>query len=305
MIIIYNRSNNHLTELPDSIGYMQSLETLDLSTNELKSLPDTIGYLANLIDLDLSFNDLTTLTPCISYLEKLKTLSIAHNQLDHLTHHISGLTHLISLDLTNNPLTVLPAEISKLPFLRRIRLDNCPFNTDQVYPLKHNPPSLLEICARTVSKKNIKYKSTLPPQLSTYVQTAKSCSSCQGPYYDSFVVRGRLMEKTDVDIPLEYRLCSAHWSDGDDRILSMFSTQPVTFHPKVRLPYRPKLPTTPPPSNTGKSCISSRTSKNRHFDDWDYSTTATVDNQPTPPTKLNQYPSYRLNRLTAKFKKLW
>ncbi|GAN09927.1 leucine-rich repeat-containing protein 58-like [Mucor ambiguus] len=247
MIRKLDLSSNYLTELPESIGYMQNLEALSVAKNRIKALPDTIGYLSNLSELDVSYNELEHVTPCIGYLEKLKTLSLAYNQITHLPTDVSGLVGLISLDLTRNPLRVLPAEISKLPFLRRMRLEECPFNSDMAYPLRHNAPSLVEICARTVIRKQIKIDQHpyLPQHMIEYIKSAKSCTSCHGPYYESYVLRGRLMEKTDVHIPLEYTLCSAHWSDADDRILGMFSAQPDTSSQVVHLPYRPMLPCPP------------------------------------------------------------
>ncbi|KAI9485464.1 MAG: hypothetical protein EXX96DRAFT_603793 [Benjaminiella poitrasii] len=249
MIRKLDLSNNHLTELPESIGYMQSLEILLLAKNKLRSLPETIGYLSNLLELDASYNQLKQLTPCISYLDKLKSLSLAFNQISRLPVDISSLVDLVSLDLTRNPLRVLPAEISQLPLLRRLRLEGCPFEGDGLsYPLKHNPPSLVEICARNVirSKKQIidhRNKSFLPQHLISYIKSAKPCTSCHGPYFESYVLRGRLIEKSDMQIPLEYTLCSAHWSHADDRILSMFCALPETSSNFVRLPYRPMLPT--------------------------------------------------------------
>ena len=222
---------------------MSNLESLILSRNRLQQLPDTIGYLSNLVELDVSYNELEELTPCIGHLERLKTLSLEFNQLSCLPVEISGLDSLVSIDLSRNPLQVLPAEISKLPYLRRIRLDDCPFNTNIEYSLKHNAPSLVEICARIIKRKEIKTKQVLPDHMDEYVQSAKSCTFCNGPYYQSYVLRGRLMEKTEMHIPLQYTLCSAHWSSVDDRILSMFSDQPTTSTSVI---YQPCLPTLPP-----------------------------------------------------------
>jgi hypothetical protein len=236
-----------LTELPDTIGYMQHLQVLNISKNQLTVLPDTIGYLSNLQDLDVSYNEIQQLTPFISYLENLKTLSLAYNQIHSLPTAISGLINLISLDLTRNPLKVLPAEISQLPYLRRMRLEDCPFiirQQDQEYSLVNDPPSLLEMCARTIKREKNIATHILPQHLQNYLQTAKSCTSCHGPYFESFVLRGRLMEKTDLHIPLEYSLCSAHWSNNVDRILSMFSNQPCTSIDSTRS-YRPDLPALP------------------------------------------------------------
>ncbi|KAI8977544.1 hypothetical protein BDF20DRAFT_836334 [Mycotypha africana] len=261
-------SNNRLTELPESVGCIQSLEVLCLSRNQLKSIPGTIGYLSNLLELDLSYNKLDCITPCIGYLDKLKTLSLAFNQITRLPTNVEGLINLINLDLTRNPLQILPAEIAKLPFLRRMRLDDCPLNKEMTYSTKHDPPSLLEFCARTIVRNKVLDLSTLkqqqqqqqqqqhrhrhrpislPQHLIHYIQSVKRCTSCRGPYFESYVLRSRLMEKADVFIPLEYTLCSAHWSTCDDRILSMFSVQPETTSDLVPLPDRPTLPT---PSKT-------------------------------------------------------
>ncbi|KAG2205882.1 hypothetical protein INT46_006915 [Mucor plumbeus] len=281
MIRKLDLSNNHLTELPESIGYMQNLEALSIAKNRIKSLPDTIGYLSSLIELDVSFNELKFVTPCIGYLGKLKTLSLAFNQITHLPTDVIGLVGLISVDLTRNPLRILPAEISKLPFLRRMRLEDCPFDSDLTYPLRHSAPSLVEICARTVIRKQIKidHHPYLPHHMIEYIKSAKSCTSCHGPYYESYVLRGRLMEKADVHIPLEYTLCSAHWSNAEDRILSMFSAQPDTSSQVVYLPYRPVLPC-PPKQAIEK--LTALTCRSRHSS---YSAAATTTTA-TPPLNL-------------------
>lgn len=321
-----NRSNNHLTELPESIGYMQNLESLILTRNGLKSLPGTIGYLSNLAELDLSFNELQHLTPCISYLEKLKTLSLAFNRISSLPVEISGLINLISLDLSRNPLQVLPAEVSQLPFLRRIRLDDCPFKHNMQYPLQHNAPSLMETCARIAKKSQSKIDDKiLPDHIIDYIQSAKSCTFCNGPYYESFVLRGRLMEKTDMHIPLQYTLCSAHWSGADDRILSMFGAQPSTSNPVILRPARPDLPSYPKvatektaatlaPSRKLQS-VSLQTESNVTFETSAFEDISTSNNQLFPAaatttslklsnqTQINK--STMFNSLASKLKKHW
>lgn len=281
-----------MTDLPESIGYMQNLDTLILSKNGLKFIPDTIGYLSNLSDLDLSSNAIQELTPCISYLKKLKTLSLAYNQISYLPTTITGLANLISLDLTRNPLRVLPAEISQLPFLRKLRLDDIPFDSTLEYTLNHNAPSLVEICARIVTRKAIPNLNVLPDHMVSYIKSAKSCTSCHGPFYESFVLRGRLMEKTDMHIPLEYTLCSAHWSNVDDRIQSMFSAQPYTTSQVVHQPYRPNLPCPPKPTTELLSVLS----RKRH---------TPVDNQLVPAVNSNDSQPKKLGSLSLRIKRPW
>ncbi|KAI8887999.1 L domain-like protein [Backusella circina FSU 941] len=242
MIRKLDLSNNHLTEIPESIGYMQNLEVLLVPKNRLTKLPDTIGYLSNLQELDAAYNQIQQITPCIGYLDKLRVLALEYNNITHLPPQIGGLTDLLALDLVMNPLRVLPAEVSQLPFLRRIRLDGCPVQYDLAYSLIHNTPSLVELCARAAIRNEIDIKDgQLPEHLEKYIQSASACTSCHGPYFESYILRGGIMKKSDMDIPIEYRLCSSHWSDNDDRVLSMFSSQPDTSSHVVQLPQRPKL----------------------------------------------------------------
>ncbi|KAI8982556.1 hypothetical protein BDB01DRAFT_793166 [Pilobolus umbonatus] len=244
MVRTLDLTGNHLYELPESIGYMQQLEVLLISNNNISILPGAIGYLSNLSELDASKNYLTTITPYICYLKKLKSLSFARNSIKRLPTEISELTNLISLDLSGNPVRVLPAEVSQLPYLRKIHLEHCPLNiSTMTYTLNHNAPSLVESCARSILLNKVEYKHTLPGHLQNYMGKAKKCTSCRSPYFESYVVRGRLAEKGDIKIPFEYRLCSAHWSDVEDRMLSMFSTGSQPISPTiVPMPHLPDLP---------------------------------------------------------------
>lgn len=56
-----------LQGIPDSIGNLEHLEVLNLSTNILSSLPDSIGLLLNLKVLNVSGNKLKKLPDSISH----------------------------------------------------------------------------------------------------------------------------------------------------------------------------------------------------------------------------------------------
>ncbi|KAG1455377.1 hypothetical protein G6F56_007078 [Rhizopus delemar] len=218
-------SNNHLNELPEAIGYLCQLEQFSVAHNNLSYLPDSLCHLSRLKDFELSHNRLISITPHIGHLSRLQSLYLNHNQLTNLPFALEGLSSLVLLDLSHNPISVLPAQIIQLPYLRRFRLDGCPLATDiDHFSLSHDPPSLLEICARSIiSLKKEKTNHSLPDTLSQYLTSYSICHHCRGPYFDSFISRARWVERNETWIPLEYRLCSAHWSDESDRIFATFS----------------------------------------------------------------------------------
>jgi Leucine-rich repeat (LRR) protein len=249
-----------LHELPESIGYLQHLEVLLLAKNQLTSIPDTIGHLSNLSELDLAHNQLRSITPCIGYLAKLKILAIEYNFISQLPPQMGSLKGLMALDLAMNPLKVLPSEVSQLPFLRRIKLEGCPLESNLTYSLVNCAPSLVELCARAIIRNQTPIKNKLPEHLQRYIRSANACSSCHGPYFESYVLRGGFIKKSESDIPVEYRLCSAHWTDQNDRVQKMFSTQPITSSRHVLLPDRPKL-SFAPKQTIGKLSLIARRSR--------------------------------------------
>lgn len=268
---------------------MTQLEQFTVSHNTITFIPDTICHLSRLTEFNISHNQLQELTPFIRHLDKLHTLILGHNQLKEINAGAIINSNLALLDLSYNPITILPAEITQLPFLRRLRLEGCPLTTSiDVFSTVHNPPSLLEICARNiiVNRQNKRQSAeedeqqVLTEPLSQYISSYKVCSHCHGPYFDSFVSRGRWIDRNDVWIPLEYRLCSAHWSSEEDRMYSMFSaTYPscnnntLAAAPKCPLPAMTSLPTLVKPTGT-----TTRRSRLRRWNNKRASTATTVVN---------------------------
>ncbi|KAI1320024.1 hypothetical protein EDD11_002356 [Mortierella claussenii] len=222
---------NELSRIPAEIGFLRNLTLLDLSKNKLTSLPESIMHLTKLVDLKLSGNQLETLPAGIGGLVKLAALSLDDNQLESLPPQIGLIKGLISLDLTNNPITVLPAEVGKLQFLRRLHLDGCPLVRKFEHQPLHSPPTLLELAARVMVRHDVPVPPMTLPHLKTYLKSAHTCSFCDGPYFDSWVKRGKMIEKNEMLIPLEYTLCQPHWNTEMERIKLLFCQRPITAPP--------------------------------------------------------------------------
>ncbi|CAO3690478.1 hypothetical protein CU097_012962 [Rhizopus azygosporus] len=241
--------NMNLSMIPIHIPLFRKLTKLDLSFNKLKELPSSIEQLTNLKHLNLSHNELTQLPSTLYQLTQLMHCDFSFNPLQSISPHFSRLLNLSYLDLSHTNLQFIPAECLDLS-LTTIRLDHCPYLlTDEFeYNIKFNPSSLFEICAREIIhpimanvlkkkkvKKSISLLKTLPPHILQYLSSPNTCSSCGGPYFDTHLIRYRLIHRhDDTWIPVQYRLCSFHWLTEDQRVTDMFSFKPRLFLPKLK-----------------------------------------------------------------------
>ncbi|KAK5801960.1 hypothetical protein F5H01DRAFT_325920 [Linnemannia elongata] len=237
---------NELDSIPMEIGFLRNLTLLDLSKNCLRSLPDSITHLTKLVELKLSFNQLETIPPGIGGLTKLASLTLDNNRITSIPAQIGLIKELVNLDLSDNPIKVLPAEVGKLQFLRRLKLERCPLVEEFVHSPVHSPPTLLELAARVIVRHDIQMPPLMLPHLKAYVDSAQSCTFCDGPYFDSWVKRGKLIEKNEMFIPLEYTLCQPHWNTEMERVKLLFCPRPITSP-------RPKLATTPTPQGAQRN----------------------------------------------------
>ncbi|MCP4221171.1 MAG: hypothetical protein GY765_41460 [bacterium] len=123
-------SGNQLTKFPDSIGNLTQLESLNLSGNQLTKFPDSIGNLTQLKSLNLKDNQLPKLPDTIGNLTQLGELNLSINCLSKLPESIGNLTKLVYLSLTKNNLNDLPTSFGALTELWKLFLNGNPLNPD-------------------------------------------------------------------------------------------------------------------------------------------------------------------------------
>ncbi|KAI8373923.1 hypothetical protein EDC96DRAFT_562657 [Choanephora cucurbitarum] len=245
--------NIGLFTLPNQVSLLTRLTLLDLSHNKLEKLPSSMDQLKNLRHLNLSHNELYQIPSSIYFLEKLNHLDVSFNPFKQIPANIACLINLSFLDLSNTNIYSIPVELLRLS-MTMIRVDGCSHIIDRSiefnHNLTHNPVSLFETCARsiirpilynlTMKKKRKKQElrpthidlKHVPNHIRSYLSQPKACSSCGGPYFQSYVVRYRIVQRQDeLWIPVEYRMCSAHWNTESDRILSLFSKKPSSYLP--------------------------------------------------------------------------
>ena len=102
--------------------------TLSLPSRRLIDLPDGIGGLTNLQSIDLTFNELTVLPKSITNLTNLRSLRLIGNKLTTLPDDIGNLTNLQELHVRENRLVTLPISFSLLDKLQVLDLDGNPLD---------------------------------------------------------------------------------------------------------------------------------------------------------------------------------
>ncbi|KAK1439258.1 hypothetical protein QVD17_05074 [Tagetes erecta] len=118
-----NKLMDQIEWLPDSIGKLSSLMTLDLSKNSLVALPFSIGNLSSLTKLDLHSNKIMQLPESIGDLVNLICLNLHENVLTSLPASLGRLTRLQELDLSSNNLLFLPDSIGSLVSLQKLNVE--------------------------------------------------------------------------------------------------------------------------------------------------------------------------------------
>uniref|UniRef100_A0A8C7ZF47 Leucine rich repeat containing 28 n=2 Tax=Oryzias sinensis TaxID=183150 RepID=A0A8C7ZF47_9TELE len=121
LIELYLHSNN-IVIIPEAIGNLARLQSLDLSDNALQLLCPDIGRLRALRHLRLSNNRLKYLPPEIGDLQELETLDVAMNQLMSLPDRLHRCVSLQNLTADHNLLGRVPRQLCWLPRLNQLSM---------------------------------------------------------------------------------------------------------------------------------------------------------------------------------------
>lgn len=122
-LVSLDLSENRILVLPSTIGGLSSLTKLDLHSNRIAQLPDAIGDLLSLVSLDLSANDLTTLPATFGRLVRLEELDLSSNRLPALPDSIGSLASLKILNVETNDIEEIPHTIGHCSSLKELRAD--------------------------------------------------------------------------------------------------------------------------------------------------------------------------------------
>jgi Leucine-rich repeat (LRR) protein/WD40 repeat protein len=112
----------HLLTLPESLGSLRWLQTLEIEEGVLHRLPESLGRLTELTKLVVRGTQLEALPASVGDLGSLSFLDLSDNRLSELPDSIGGLKALVELDLQTNVLTSLPPAIGYLRVLKRCTL---------------------------------------------------------------------------------------------------------------------------------------------------------------------------------------
>jgi len=125
-LITLNLDGSGIASLPSGIGELQNLNDLKLSfTCNLVTLPEEIGKLSNLISLDLCGSGIASLPSGIGRLKSLKNLNLFEtHDLVTLPTEIGNLTNLIALNLGGSRTASLPSGIGGLQSLKYLTLSH-------------------------------------------------------------------------------------------------------------------------------------------------------------------------------------
>lgn len=161
-LVSLDLSENRIVAVPSTIGGLSSLKKLDLHANRIIELPDSIGDLLSLVYLDLRGNQISALPVALSRLVRLEELDLGSNNLSSLPDSIGSLISLKKLIVETNDLEELPHTIGQCSSLWELRVD---YNRLKALPEAVGKIHTLEVLS--VRYNNIKQLPTTMSSLSS------------------------------------------------------------------------------------------------------------------------------------------
>jgi len=169
--------NGYLVSFPEEIRRLTWLTSLSVRCTDINTLPDWIGELANLRTLDISINQkLETLPASLAKLKGLKRLDLDNTGIKKLEPFLGGLRSLEFLGISPYNISEVPQFVLDLPKLKRIETRG--YNTDHLPALVAKQRGLntrealrrIELCKKLGRKKldlSFLYLDELPRELSS------------------------------------------------------------------------------------------------------------------------------------------
>lgn len=132
-----------LKTLPESVGILRNLEVIRIDRSpDFAGMPDSIGTLHSLASLDVKSAMFSSFPSSICKLKQLRKLSLTKCQIMLLPNTVGDLAETLhELTLDENPLVALPFTIGKLKNLKRLSLRSC----DQLEKLPDSVGDLQEL----------------------------------------------------------------------------------------------------------------------------------------------------------------
>lgn len=121
--------NVEIDTIPEVIGILTELISLNLYGNPISSLPDDIKQLQKLKTLEVSSPKLVAFPKVICLLTSLELLSYNSSSTPSLPPEIGNLKNLTTLELNDNSFSSVPAEIANLKNLNSLKLEGNSFST--------------------------------------------------------------------------------------------------------------------------------------------------------------------------------
>ncbi|XP_077285943.1 leucine-rich repeat-containing protein 58 [Arctopsyche grandis] len=208
-----NLSGNLLTSFPDQLLDLPTIKYLYLGGNSISNVPRDVWKMTSLQVLALGGNKIIDVPDSVGQLKHLQMLVLSENNIEQLPASIGKLNHLRTLLLHKNRLRTLPTEIITLKCLTELSLRDNPLVVRFVRDISLQPPTLLELAARTVKLHEVRLQpGDIPHSLYEYLHNAHHCVNpkCKGVFFDSRVEHIKFVDFCGkYRLPLLQYLCSS------------------------------------------------------------------------------------------------